>query len=54
VPKIDLVSQLQAILHDGRLKIQKTLPKPPILLAELQDFRSDVTDGGFWRFGLAN
>jgi len=51
VPKIVLVSGLQAALHDGRLKIQKSLPEAPALVSELQDFRAEVTDSGYWKFG---
>jgi hypothetical protein len=51
VPKLVLISRVQALLHDGRLKIQKSLPDAPALVAELQDFRAEVTDSGYWRFG---
>ena len=51
VSKLILVSRLQALLHDGRLKIQKTLPEAPALVQELQDFRAEVSDLGNWRFG---
>jgi hypothetical protein len=51
VPKLILISRLQALLHDGRLKIQKELPEAPVLVAELQDMRAEVTDSGHWRFG---
>src|SRR5262249_17818687 len=51
VPKLQLVSQLQALLHDKRLKIQKGLPDVPVLLAEFSDFQQKVTDSGRWRFG---
>ena len=46
VPKITLISRIQALLHDGRLKIHKDLPDAAALVSELQDFRADVTD--FW------
>jgi hypothetical protein len=50
VPKLVLVSQVRALLHAGRLKIQKCLPEVPALIGELQDFRAEVTDSGlaFW------
>ncbi len=33
------------------MKIHKALPDAPALVAELQDFRAEVTDLGNWRFG---
>jgi hypothetical protein len=51
VPKMILVSQVQARLHDGRLKIQKELPDGKTLVDELQDFRAETNDNGYWRFG---
>jgi hypothetical protein len=51
VPKLNLISRVQALLHDGRLKIHKGLPDAPALVAELQDFRAEVTDSGYWKFG---
>jgi hypothetical protein len=51
VAKLILVSQVQALLHDGRLQIQKDLPDAPVLRAELEDFRASVTDSGRWTFG---
>src|SRR5262249_43182914 len=50
VPKLILVSRVQALLHSGQLKIHRSLPDAPALVAELQDFRADVTDGGHWTF----
>src|SRR5262249_1702531 len=50
VPKLILVSRVQALLHDGRLKIHKALPDAPALVAELQDFRCEVSDNGHWMF----
>ncbi len=44
VSKIILISRIQALLHDGRLKIHKDLPEAAALVSELQDFRADVTD----------
>ncbi len=51
VPKLTLISRLQALLHDGRLRILRTLPEAPALVAELQDFKAEVTDSGYWKFG---
>ena len=51
VPKLVLISRVQALLHDGRLKIHKGLPDAPALVAELQEFRAEVTDSGYWKFG---
>jgi hypothetical protein len=51
VPKLVLISRVQALLHDGRLKIHKDLLDAPALVAELQDFRAEVTDSGYWKFG---
>jgi hypothetical protein len=51
VPKLILISRVQALLHDGRLKIYKGLPDAPALVAELQEFRAEVTDSGYWKFG---
>ena len=51
VPKLQLVSRVQALLHTGQLLIQKELPETPALVAELQDFRATVTDSGRWTFG---
>jgi hypothetical protein len=51
VPKLVLVAQVQALLHDGRLLIQKDLPEAPALRAELEDFRGTITDSGRWTFG---
>ncbi len=51
VPKLILVSRVQALFHSGQIKIQKDLPDAPALVAELQEFRAEVTDSGYWRFG---
>jgi hypothetical protein len=51
VPKLILISRVQALLHDGRLKIHKGLLDAPALVSELQDFKADVTDSGYWKFG---
>ena len=51
VPKIKLVSLLQALLHEGTLKIQKDLVDAEALVRELQDFRVNFTDSGRMQFG---
>jgi hypothetical protein len=51
VPKLQLVSRLQSLLHDRRLRIQKGLPDVPALVSEFSDFQQKVTDSGRWRFG---
>jgi hypothetical protein len=50
VPKLKLISHLQALLHEGRLHIQKNLPEAPILVGELQNFRVRYSDGGHMSF----
>src|SRR5215831_19218454 len=50
VPKLTLVSRLQALLHEGRLKIQKQLPEAETLVRELQDFRVEFTAAGHLTF----
>jgi Terminase RNaseH-like domain len=51
VPKMTLVSRLQALLHEGRLQIQKELPEAAELVRELQDFRVRFTEAGHMTFG---
>jgi hypothetical protein len=46
VPKLVLVSRLQALLHQGLLKIKKSLPEAEVLVRELQDFRVQYTATG--------
>lgn len=50
VPKINLVSGVQALLHEERLKIHKDLPEAPVLVSELQNFRVDFTASGHMTF----
>jgi hypothetical protein len=50
VPKMTLVSRLQALLHEGRLQIQKELPEAAELVKELQDFRVKYTESGNMTF----
>ncbi|MBK1668331.1 hypothetical protein CKO28_09820 [Rhodovibrio sodomensis] len=46
VSKKDLVSRLQALLHQGHLKIAKGMPEAQALVKELQDFRVTFTQAG--------
>jgi len=46
VPKINLVSTLQAAFARGDLKIVPTLPEAPALAKELSDFQVKLTDAG--------
>ena len=46
MPKGELVSKLQALLHAGELRIAASLPDAPVLLRELQDFRVRFTESG--------
>lgn len=50
VPKMTLVSSLQALLHEGRLHIQKDLTEAAELVRELQDFRVKYTENGHLTF----
>ena len=50
VPKLNLVSRLQALLHEARLKILRELDEPETLVRELQDFRMDYTAAGHLTF----
>jgi hypothetical protein len=50
VPKLSLISRLQALLHEGRLKIHKDLAEAPTLVRELQDFRCEYTAAGSLTF----
>jgi hypothetical protein len=50
VPKLGLISRLQALLHEGRLKIQKELPEAKTLVGELTDFRVQYTAAGHLTF----
>lgn len=46
VPKGELVSKLQALLHSGQLRIAASLPDAAVLMRELQDFRVRFTESG--------
>jgi hypothetical protein len=50
VPKLDLVSRLQALLHEARLKILRELDEAETLVRELQDFRMEYTPAGHLTF----
>jgi len=50
VPKINLTSWVQALLHQERLKIQRELPKSAALVRELSDFRFDFTPASHMTF----
>jgi hypothetical protein len=50
VPKLVLISQLQALLHAGRLRILRQLPEAETLVRELQDFRVQYSDAGSMMF----
>lgn len=46
MPKAELVSKIQALLHSGGLEIPRSLPDAQVLARELQDFRVRYTDVG--------
>lgn len=46
VPKLSLISRLQALLHQGQLKIHRDIPDASALVRELQDFRVEYTAAG--------
>ena len=50
MPKLTLVSRLQALLHEGRLKILRELAEAETLVRELQDFRVEFTATGHLTF----
>ena len=50
MPKLTLVSRLQALLHQGRLKILRELDEAETLIRELQDFRMEFTTAGHLTF----
>jgi hypothetical protein len=51
VPKLQLISGVQCLLHEGRLLIQKNLAEAETLVRELQDFRVRYSDSGYMTFG---
>jgi len=50
VPKLTLISRVQALLHEGRLKILRTLPEAETLVRELRDYRVEFTASGALTF----
>ena len=50
VSKLTLVSRLQALLHEGRLKILRELAEAETLVRELQDFRVEFSPTGHLTF----
>jgi hypothetical protein len=51
VPKLNLISAVQALLHQGSLRIRADLPDTKTLVDELQDFRVEFTASGSMTFG---
>ena len=51
VPKTELISNLDALLHTGMLKIASALREAPALAEELKDFRRHVSDAGRNTYG---
>jgi len=51
VPKIELVSKLQALMHSGVLHMPDTLPLAKVFRRELLDFRVSYTAIGNATFG---
>jgi hypothetical protein len=47
VPKLSLISHVQALLHEGKLKIRSDMPEAQNLVNELQDFRVSYSASGF-------
>lgn len=54
VPKIELVSHLQALMHNGRLEMSDALPLAKTFRRELLDFKVDYTAVGNATFGARN
>jgi len=50
VPKLALISRMQSLLHEGRLKIHSDLTEAAALVAELQDYRVQFTTSGALTF----
>jgi hypothetical protein len=46
VPKTELISNLDALMHTGALKIASALREAPALAEELKEFRRHLTDAG--------
>jgi len=52
VPKRDLVSSLQLLFQERRLKISKDLPEAEVLAQELRNFRAQITEAGNETYGV--
>jgi hypothetical protein len=50
VPKLTLISRVQALLHEGKLKILRELPEAETLVRELEDYRIEYTASGHLTF----
>ncbi|HYM71628.1 MAG TPA: hypothetical protein VET89_01515, partial [Stellaceae bacterium] len=50
VPKLTFVSGVQALLHQGRLKILRELPEAETLVRELQDYKVEFSPTGHLTF----
>src|SRR5580704_3887770 len=46
VPKLTLISRIQSLLFEGRLKVHDQIEEAPAFLAELRDFRVEFTGSG--------
>lgn len=52
VPKRDLVSNLQLLFQERRLKISKDLPEAEVLVQELRNFRVQISESGNDTYGV--
>jgi hypothetical protein len=50
VPKVTLVSHIQALLHAGKLKIRADLPEAETLISEIENFKVSYSQSGFMSF----
>ena len=50
VPKLMLISRIQALLFEGRLKVHADIPEAGAFLEELRDFRVEYTANGNMTF----
>ncbi len=51
VPKLALMSHVQALLHAGELRIARAMPEAATLVEELRDFRVSFNATGYASFG---
>jgi hypothetical protein len=51
VPKLVLISGVQVLLHEERLKISRRLPEARALTEEMRDFKVSFTEQGHMTFG---